>query len=144
MGLLHLYEVRYGRTLTLPVSSDFSVYEIWITKQNYRPKQFKVYNRKPLDPIGGELENVNENNSMVSVLPNPVENIANIDFSKEICVDDSYLLITSTLGLECERISLKKGETNAIIDLSNFKTGNYIVALIENGMKIDSKLIIKK
>ena len=93
----------------------------------------------PILKVGDGLslgENINIENT-IKLYPNPAENTLNIE-SQEIIKEIEFY---DALGKKAKAITLNKKE--AIIDISSFAKGNYIVNLITDKGKIKKKLVVK-
>ena len=78
------------------------------------------------------------------IYPNPTSNVANISY-KINEVTSAYLMIISSYGSSycSNNYILDINNSNINIDLSNYETGFYTVALVCNGQIVDAKTLIK-
>ncbi|MDD4703829.1 MAG: T9SS type A sorting domain-containing protein, partial [Bacteroidales bacterium] len=90
-------------------------------------------------PRADSLSMVEEisNDNTIKLYPNPAENTLNIE-SQDIIKEIEFY---DALGKKAKAITLNKKE--AIIDISSFAKGNYIVNLINDKGKIKKKLVVK-
>ncbi|MFV0598381.1 MAG: T9SS type A sorting domain-containing protein [Bacteroidales bacterium] len=77
------------------------------------------------------------NDNTIKLYPNPAENTLNIE-SQDIIKEIEFY---DALGKKAKAITLNKKE--AIIDISSFAKGNYVVNLITDKGKIKKKLVVK-
>ncbi len=135
-----VYYVNYGRHFTIPITPG-DIYEVWITKQNYKPKRFKIRYALVDPPV---IKEGIDDFKIEAVLPNPVNDATEIKYTGDMENANGNLIITNLTGLKCASIPVERSVEKQIVDLSNLKAGYYTVTLEVNGIRKNSKTIIKK
>ncbi len=85
------------------------------------------------------------NNSDFNVAPNPVSDIANIEFTSS--VSDNYLLSVSDINgqkIMEKSLSALNGANTVAADLKEIAAGTYFISLLYNGNLVATQQIIKK
>jgi hypothetical protein len=75
--------------------------------------------------------------------PNPVQNELTIETFIPLAFKQSQLYLFDMQSRELQTIQLNKGLNKTKIDLSQYASGNYLIALSVNGLAAGAKRIIK-
>lgn len=125
------YEIKYGNNVEF-LTGD-GQFDIWITKQNFIPKHFKVVFKFP------EYFEKDEDRSKTSVFiyPNPATDLVRVTYSSP---EDSYKEI-ELIGINhggVHRYIFDLGTSHKTIDVSDIANDIYILRAYENGVLVDS------
>lgn len=124
-----------------PVVSDFArgllmkgkhiIYtETIATPQNL--KTARVYNKEK--PIS-----LQDNPSYLKIFPNPADNFVIIEYRLEEKSDNDIIEIIDAVGNLIKRIALTDKINQMTLPLDNFATGTYLVTLLADGKKIETR-----
>ena len=109
----------------------YGLYDVWITKQNYIPKHFQVQVGfdVPLNPV---------ETTILSISPNPADNIINVQYQCMLVNADLKLVLTRTSGVGLYQFDLNATQNEVSVDISSVPSGVYVVNLVENGTTLPS------
>jgi len=134
------YEIQTGKDLTFKTGAG--EFDVWITKQNYKPKHFEYTGSDTVVVPPGTI--VTLPSQINSVSPNPASTQTTVEF---ICWNfhsnpSIQISFTNINGSHTYTFNvpgpITKSINEATFDISHFQNGTYIVNLIENGITISS------
>lgn len=132
------YEVGGGEKLQF--SPGIGSYDVWITKQNYKPKHFVVTKfRNPNPPI--EIES---KTSLESISPNPGSTSVTVTYETTLFGANLNLVFTNISNQHEYSFNITGNDREATLDISHLVNGEYIVTLYENGYKSENSLTFIK
>lgn len=132
------YEIQTGKDLIFKTGAG--EFDVWVTKQNYRPKHFKYTGSDPVVVPPGTI--VTLPSQITSVSPSPASTQTTVGF---ICYNlnpSIQIVFTNINGSPAYTYNVNRPITSNLnevtLDISHFQNGTYIVSLIENGKTIPS------
>ena len=130
------YEIKTGKDLTF--TTGVGEFDVWITKQNYKPKHFEYTGRNA--PVLNPPDTVITLPTQISsVSPNPATNYVTIKYISEQYEQNPSIqfLFTNINGIPTYSFNVPGPFSSSVnevtFDISHFEKGTYIVNLIENG-----------
>lgn len=134
------YQITHDRVSTTQTGEG--IFDIWITKQNYIPKHFRIRNIALLPPPEDNDEQLRTN--IISISPNPANSYVAIRFERHFDNSDLKVSFTNFSGGAQYLFNISDALQYATIDISSLPSGVYIVNLIENGiLSSDAEQLIK-
>ena len=130
------YEIQTGKDLTFTTGAG--EFDVWITKQNYKPKHFSYTGRNA--PVLNPPDSVITLPTQISsISPNPATNYVTIKYISEQYEQNPSIqfLFTNINGIPAYSFNVPGPFSSSVnevtFDISHFEKGTYIVNLIENG-----------
>ena len=77
-----------------------------------------------------------------TLVPNPATNLVTVNY-KTIDVASAYLMVIGTTNNSSNNYIIDTEQEQIAIDVSNYPTGSYTIALVCNGTIVDAKTLIK-
>lgn len=114
-----------------------------IKEQQVQINELKAQASNSFKTQNGELLTL-ENTKIISVSPNPSNDVILVSMNIEKVVQNAKLLVHDINGLVLSTLNINERDTNITKTLQkdNFGKGIYIVSLVINGKSIDTKKII--
>lgn len=130
------YEIGYGRECSFNTGQGY--FDVWITRQNYIPKYFRVIHIPKITIVDSDSIKKIDETKILSISPNPTTSNITIKYNTAFINPILKVSLTEVNGSRNYIFDITGCENEATIDISNIPNGIYIVNLIENGTLIQS------